>query len=238
METTGIRWMLSSRPFLMIHMRKSCMELLMPFGVNILIPIIILILLTVTNLSVVANIKGATVLYYLSVTFGLPILAQFPSDPYFNHRYPWFLLWNISSACYHRLSPFVAVDCTRGAQMRGGGEGSHGWKKIVCGCAHKIILVHNLSCQPEAQGWVLVRLLNPHRGLICWYQRIIFEYDLATTITIQPIMTGSSPRCPLRSHSLVCIKNHLFIVGIGKKINKELEFIFQYDRSDRTYVYS
>ena len=28
-------------------------------------------------------------------------------------------------------------------------------------------------------------------------------------------MTGSSPRCPLRSHSLICIENCLFIVGIG-----------------------
>ena len=49
-------------------------------------------------------------------------------------------------------------------------------------------------------------------------------------------MTGSSPRCPLRSHSLVCIENHLFIVGIGPILNKELEFIYQSDRSDRTYV--
>ena len=29
-------------------------------------------------------------------------------------------------------------------------------------------------------------------------------------------MTGSSPRYPLQSNSLVCIKNNLFIVGIGK----------------------
>ena len=50
--------------------------------------------------------------------------------------------------------------------------------------------------------------------------------------------TGSSPRCHLRYHSLVCIENHLFIVGIGQILKKELEFIYQYDRSDRTYVYS
>ena len=44
--------------------------------------------------------------------------------------------------------------------------------------------------------------------------------------------TCSSPRCPLRSHSLVCIENHLFIVGIGPILNKELELIFRSDRSD------
>ena len=43
--------------------------------------------------------------------------------------------------------------------------------------------------------------------------------------------------CPLRSHSLVCIKNQLFIVGIGPILNKELEFIFRSDRSDCTLVY-
>ena len=46
--------------------------------------------------------------------------------------------------------------------------------------------------------------------------------------------TWSRPRCPLRSHYLVCTENHLFIVGIGPILNKELEFIFWYDRSDRT----
>ena len=50
--------------------------------------------------------------------------------------------------------------------------------------------------------------------------------------------TWSIPRCPLRSHSLVCIENHLFIVGIGPIINKYLEFIFWSDRSDRACVYT
>ena len=35
-------------------------------------------------------------------------------------------------------------------------------------------------------------------------------------------LTCSIPRCPLRSHSLVCIENHLFIVGIGPILDKEL----------------
>ena len=52
------------------------------------------------------------------------------------------------------------------------------------------------------------------------------------------LKTGSSPRCPLRSHSLVCIENRLFLVGIGPILNKELEFNYRSDRSDRTYVYS
>ena len=41
------------------------------------------------------------------------------------------------------------------------------------------------------------------------------------------VMTCSSPRCPLLSHSLVCSKNHLFIVGIGPICDKEISFIFR-----------
>ena len=52
------------------------------------------------------------------------------------------------------------------------------------------------------------------------------------------LMTWSSPRCPLHSHSLVCIKIHLFNVEIGPIINKELEFIFRSDRSDRRSVFT
>ena len=33
-------------------------------------------------------------------------------------------------------------------------------------------------------------------------------------------------------NSLICIENHLFIVGIGKILNKELKFIYCSDRSD------
>ena len=49
-------------------------------------------------------------------------------------------------------------------------------------------------------------------------------------------MTWYSPRRPLRSHSLVCSKNHLFIVGIGLIRDKELQFILRPGRSDRTCV--
>ena len=51
-------------------------------------------------------------------------------------------------------------------------------------------------------------------------------------------LTCSFPKCPLRSHSLVCIKNNLFIVGIWPILNKELIFIYQSNRSDCTYCYS
>ena len=37
--------------------------------------------------------------------------------------------------------------------------------------------------------------------------------------------TWSSPRCHLRSHSLIYIKNHLSFIGIGKILNKELKYI-------------
>ena len=51
-------------------------------------------------------------------------------------------------------------------------------------------------------------------------------------------MTGSSPRCPLQSHSLVCIENHKFIVGIGQILNKKLEYIYRSNGSDCTHIYS
>ena len=51
-------------------------------------------------------------------------------------------------------------------------------------------------------------------------------------------MTGSSPRVPLQSHSLVCIENYLFIVVMGPILSKDIEFIYQSDRSDSTYVYT
>ena len=69
----------------------------------------------------------------------------------------------------------------------------------------------------------------------------LIEHDITGhtfLLLIQANGTGSRPRCPLQSLSLVCIENNLFIVGIGPILNKELELIFRSDRSDRTCVYS
>ena len=41
--------------------------------------------------------------------------------------------------------------------------------------------------------------------------------------------TGSSSICHLRSHTLVCIENHLLVVGIGPILNKEMNSIYRYD---------
>ena len=49
-------------------------------------------------------------------------------------------------------------------------------------------------------------------------------------------LTGSSPRFHLQTHSLVCIKNDSFVVGIGPIINKEFKFIYRSDRFERTCV--
>ena len=48
-------------------------------------------------------------------------------------------------------------------------------------------------------------------------------------------MTCSSPRCPLRSHSLVCSKNHLFIVGIGPICNSSNLFFNMIDLIVRSF---
>ena len=74
----------------------------------------------------------------------------------------------------------------------------------------------------------------------CNSSKIPYEgtQDNIDTPNIKYHMTGSIPRCPLLSHSLVCTENHLFIVKIGPILNKDLEFIFRSDCSDCTYVYS
>ena len=53
--------------------------------------------------------------------------------------------------------------------------------------------------------------------------------------------TWSIPRYTLRYYSLVCVQNHLFILGIGTIFHKELELIFRSEcsyRSYRTCVYN
>ena len=85
----------------------------------------------------------------------------------------------------------------------------------------------------------------PLGSIIVDVPRIMCDFIRSTEIRLMVvvsfvlffIMTWSRPRCPLRSHYL-CIKNHLFIVGIGPILKKELGFIFQSDLSVRTYVYS
>ena len=56
---------------------------------------------------------------------------------------------------------------------------------------------------------------------------------------LSPVESGktcSSPRRPVRSHSLVGSENSLLIVGIGPILNKDLEHIFRSDCSDHTCV--
>ena len=81
-----------------------------------------------------------------------------------------------------------------------------------------------------------------HDGFCLWCNfrlcQVGIEISGHQEINPKRSMTCSSPRFPLRSYSLVCIENHLFIVGIGPILNKELELIFRSNRSDRTCVYS
>ena len=79
-----------------------------------------------------------------------------------------------------------------------------------------------------------------HLDYLIRVKRLTHLKRLGRVVTAQATTTetGSSPRFPLRSHSLVCTKNHLFFVGIGPILNKEIKFIYRSDESDRTYVYS
>ena len=67
---------------------------------------------------------------------------------------------------------------------------------------------------------------------------LVAIFFLCVNMRVMMMLTSSIPICHLRSHSLVCIKNRLFIVGIGPIPNKELGFIYRSDRSDITFVYS
>ena len=56
MEIIAIIPILSSRPYLLIYLRNSCKKISITFGVSIKMSIIRLVLLKVTNLSVVSKI--------------------------------------------------------------------------------------------------------------------------------------------------------------------------------------
>ena len=78
-------------------------------------------------------------------------------------------------------------------------------------------------------------------GELVWHLSTqVNDSDIAAYIIVFDPRRGkalSRPRFLLGSHSLLCIKNHLFIAGIGPTINKELKFIFRSDQYDRTCVY-
>ena len=84
--------------------------------------------------------------------------------------------------------------------------------------------------------WILFALVILFTVL--FWSCILFVLVKLRTNQLVMSMTWSSPIFPLRSHSLVCIENHLLIVVIGPIINKELEFIFWSDCSDHTRVYT
>ena len=82
--------------------------------------------------------------------------------------------------------------------------------------------------------WVLLLILGIN---VSNFFRFLVGYPLFSPSVVS-FLDRASPRFPLRSHSLVCIENHLFIVGIGPILNEEIKFIYWSDRSDRTCIYS
>ena len=61
----------------------------------------------------------------------------------------------------------------------------------------------------------------PQINLVQSYRTLVPQ-TILYSITMGCDLTCSSPRRHLCSHSLICIKNHLFIVGIGPIRDKEL----------------
>ena len=65
-----------------------------------------------------------------------------------------------------------------------------------------------------------------------------FNKVVVQLVRLYWLETWSSPIFPLHSHYLVCIENHLLILGIGPILNEELELILQSDRYDCMCIYS
>ena len=121
----------------------------------------------------------------MSVTFGLPILAQFTSDPWFILWYPWLLLWNISIVCHCWFSTSTALERTRVVHKWGVGVRDHtGGKKMFADVRAKLFLRTIYCAKPRPDVGSQYGFWSC-RGLGNWYPRIICEYDIATAILIQ-----------------------------------------------------
>ena len=89
METIGYRSILSSIRCLLIYLRKSCMKVLIPFGVNIPISIVRFLLLTKEeNSTVLFNILS---LYLRYLSWDVSYFTSFPFNPCFLRRNTCFL---------------------------------------------------------------------------------------------------------------------------------------------------
>ena len=118
------------------------------------------------------------------VTFGLPMLFWFPSDPFFILKNPCFLLLYISSVWHCWFSPFVAMESTRAVhEWEGGGKGHTGDEKLFTDVSAKLLwrVIYCANPRPNvrSQSWSWFR-----RGLGIRALWVIREYNLATPIAI------------------------------------------------------
>ena len=117
------------------------------------------------------------------VTFGLPILVRFPSNPWFIRQYPWFLL--------QIFPPSDAIGCLRSwpwiapaVRKWGGVRRVHmGGKKLFADSSAKLFwrTIYCANPRPNARYQSRSRSC---RGLGSWAPRGMHEYDLTTAITI------------------------------------------------------
>ena len=102
----------------------------------------------------------------MSVTFGFPISVQFPSDPWFIRRIPWFLCQfflpssTVPETYMDWYSYIVSNACPSRAHVQcANWGGSCRWQKCLRGCARKIILAR----EADSQSWVPFQFLF-HQG--------------------------------------------------------------------------
>ena len=115
------------------------------------------------------------------VTFGLPIVVLFPSNPCLIRQNHFLLLWCISLVCHHWFSPVVAMESIHFVcRWRGGGFTRVG--KIVHRCARKIILAQYLFRQAKDRWRVPVCILFPQGT-----GELISRYH-PSKISIQPLI--------------------------------------------------
>ena len=103
------------------------------------------------------EIWGDVNLLSMLVTFWLPFLVSFPSNPWFIHLFPFLLIWLFSAIFLYVLS---RAQCAIEGVGRGGVV-LYGWRRSIHGFAREIIQAHDLLCQHEAQFRVPVPLPVP-----------------------------------------------------------------------------
>ena len=104
-----------------------------------------------------------------------------------------------------QLPPYVVTPTVQ--KWWGGGGGVHGWQIIVCVFVHRIIMTHDLICQPEAWFWVPVHILAPRgtRELSSMDHVWVWYSNRDWNVTVNPASHMQNGFIHFRCHELTQI---------------------------------